>query len=125
MRYAIEKDGQVLNVILAESQMTADHIAGVEGATSRLLADNEIVRMPELTVFRDPQLTKLQFLRRFTAPERIAIRASVNPVIMDFMQLLDLAQDVRLDDPDTMAGVAYLEQQELLATGRATEILTP
>ena len=41
------------------------------------------------------------------------------------MQLLDLAQDVRLDDPDTLIGVNYLEQQELLAKGRASEILTP
>ncbi len=69
------------------------------------------------------QLTKLQFLRLFTTAERIAIRASADPVIVDFLQLLDLAQDVRLDDPDTVQGVHYLESEGLIAPGRAAEIL--
>lgn len=69
------------------------------------------------------QLTQLAFLRRFTPQERIAIRTSVDPIIIDFLHLLNLAQDVRLDDPDTIAGVQYLEQQDLLAEGRAAVIL--
>lgn len=123
MRYAIEKNGVALNVILAESQSIADHIASLDGATARLLADGETVAVLVPEPIREVQLTKLQFLRRFTAEERIAIRTSLNPIIIDFMQLLDLAQDVRLDDPDTMGGVAYLEQQGLIALGRAAEIL--
>lgn len=70
-------------------------------------------------------ITKLQFLRRFTAEERIAIRASTDPVIVDFMALLDLAEDVRVDDPDTTAAVAYLTALGLLATDRDAEILAP
>ena len=68
-------------------------------------------------------LTQLAFLRRFTPQERIAIRSSTDPIIIDFLHLLSLAQDVRLDDLDTVAGVNYLEQQALLAEGRAAEIL--
>lgn len=68
-------------------------------------------------------LTQLNFLRRFTAPERIAIRASADPVVIDFLHLLSLAQSVRLDDADTLAGVGYLEQAGLVAVGRAAEIL--
>lgn len=68
-------------------------------------------------------ISKLTFLRRFTAPERIAIRASVDPIIVDFMGLLDMASEVMLDDPDTMAAVGYFEQQGLLTAGRAEEIL--
>ena len=52
-------------------------------------------------------------------------RASTDPVIVDFLHLLTLAQEVRLDDPDTIAGVEYLEQQGLLAEGRAAMILSP
>lgn len=68
-------------------------------------------------------ISKLQFLRRFTAEERIVIRASADPVIVDFLHLLDLAQEVRLDDADTQAGVRYLESAGLLAAGRAEAIL--
>lgn len=68
-------------------------------------------------------LTQLEFLRRFTATERITIRASTDPIIVDFMHLVNLAQDIRLDDPDTIMGVGYLEQQGLIAEGRAEDIL--
>lgn len=68
-------------------------------------------------------ISKLAFLRRFTAPERIVIRASADPIIVDFMGLLDMASEVVLDDPDTIAAVGYFEQQGLLAAGRAEEIL--
>lgn len=68
-------------------------------------------------------LTQLAFLRRFTLAERLAIRASSDPIVVDFLHLLNLAQDIRLDDADTLAGVAYLEQAGLLASGRAAVIL--
>jgi hypothetical protein len=123
MRYAIEKNGVALNVILAESQSIADHIASLDVATARLLADGETVAVPMPEPIREVQLTKLQFLRRFSQAERIAIRDSMNPIIVDFLKMLDLAQDVRLDDPDTIAGVGYLESLELIAAGRAAEIL--
>lgn len=69
------------------------------------------------------QQTQLAFLRRFTSEERIAIRASTDPLVQDFLSLLALAQDVRLDDPDTIAGVGYLEGLGLLAPGRGSAIL--
>ncbi len=68
-------------------------------------------------------LTQLAFLRRFTAEERIAIRASTDPVVQDFLHLLELAQEIRLDDYDTMAGVGYLESLGLLDEGRAVAVL--
>lgn len=81
----------------------------------------EIMDGPEIQ--KTELLTQLAFLRRFTAPERIAIRASTDPIIVDFLHLLTLAQDIELADPDTVAGVNYLEQQGLLSAGRAAEIL--
>ena len=124
MRYLISKDSIPHNIILADSQDIANHCASVAGGTARLLADDEVVEFPPPPETpREMQLTKLQFLRLFTTAERIAIRASSDPVIVDFLQLLDLAQDVRLDDPDTVQGVHYLEAEGLIAHGRAHEIL--
>jgi len=71
-------------------------------------------------------LTKVAYLKRFTQAERIGIReaAKVNAVVEDYVELLNLAQDVDLADPETIAGVQQLEAAGLLVTGRAAEILT-
>ena len=70
-------------------------------------------------------LTKLEYLRRFTADERVAIRAAAaaNPALEDYLQLMELAQDINTGDPDTIAAVTMLEQAGLIAAGRAQEIL--
>lgn len=67
---------------------------------------------PPVAVDSGRYITGPAFLRRFTAPQRIAIRAlaATNPGVDDFLRLLDatIAQGggVNLDDPDTVAGVA-------------------
>ena len=70
-------------------------------------------------------LTKLEYLRRFTVEERVAIRAAAeqNAVLADYLQLMELAQDINTGDPDTIAAVTMLEQAGLIAAGRAQEIL--
>lgn len=68
-------------------------------------------------------LSPLAFLRRFTADERVAIRGSVDPYVQDFYHLLDKATEVRLDDPDTVAGMGYLVSIGLLTQPRADAIL--
>lgn len=71
-------------------------------------------------------MTKLDFLRRFSAEERIAIRtvAKTNPVLEDYMAMIDLAQDIDTADTDTKTGVQMLESVGLIAAGRAQEILS-
>lgn len=71
------------------------------------------------------EITRVEFLRRFTVQERIGARtlAKTDPVIEDFLALLDLAESVRLDDPDVTMALGYLTQQNVLASGRAGEIL--
>lgn len=69
------------------------------------------------------QLTRLEFLTRFTASERIAIRASTDPIVVDFMELLNLATYVDVGDQNTIDGVNYLASQNLIAAGRVSEIL--
>ncbi len=70
-------------------------------------------------------LTKLEYLRRFTQAERITIRtvAETNPILADYMELLNIATEVNTNDPDTVAAVHMLEAVGLIATGRAKEIL--
>lgn len=84
------------------------------------------VQLPiDVPVTHTPQLTKLQFLRRMTPAERIAAReaAKTDPVLDDAQRLLDLAQDVRVDDPDTILFVNYMAQQGIIAPERVADIL--
>jgi len=69
--------------------------------------------------------TKLEYLRRFTQDERIAIRTAAKqvPQLEDYLALLELASEVRSDDPDIIAALTMLEGAGLLAAGRAQEIL--
>jgi hypothetical protein len=70
-------------------------------------------------------MTKLEYLRRFTQAERITIRtvAASNPVLADYMALLELATEIDTNDPDTQAAVMMLEGAGLIAAGRGVEIL--
>ena len=70
-------------------------------------------------------ITKLEYLRRFTTVERVTIRTASKsePVLEDYLAMLDLAQDINLDDLDTIAALAMLEAVGLLAAGRAAEIV--
>ena len=69
--------------------------------------------------------TQLQWLKRFSAQERITIRAAAaaTPALDDYLKLMDAAQEIDTSDPETIAGVQTLEAFGLLAQGRAEEIL--
>lgn len=81
--------------------------------------DGQFIKAPRPSV----QLAPLDFMRRFTQQERIAIRNLNDPIIEDFMALLNTTPSVHLDDPDTVAAIGYLEQLGILSAGRAAEIL--
>ena len=68
-------------------------------------------------------LTPLEFLRRFTAEERIAIRAVDDPVIEDGLHLLSLAQDVDTQHDDTVRFIGYLVAQGHLTQSAANRVL--
>lgn len=71
------------------------------------------------------KLTKLQYLRRFTQQERINIRnaAGSSPELYDYLAMLELAEEIDLDDPDTVGAVNMLEMIGLIGAGRADEVL--
>jgi hypothetical protein len=70
-------------------------------------------------------IPKIEYLRRFTQSERVAIRlaAAANHTVNDYVELLNATTTLHLDDPDVIAGVNSLESAGLLAAGRAAEIL--
>ena len=72
-----------------------------------------------------PSLSRLDFLRRFTRMERIALRGAMasDPVIADFMHMLELTESVSLDNSDVLEGLSYLEAEGMLDVGRKDEIL--
>jgi hypothetical protein len=86
---------------------------------------NTETRTYDPIVEKKPILTKLQFLQRFTAAERVAIRqaAKAVPALEDYMAMLDAAQHIEIDRPDTIAGVNALAAAGLLTEQRAAEIL--
>lgn len=68
-------------------------------------------------------LTRLQFLERFTAIERIAMRASADPFIHDFMDLLAMTTMIDLVDPQIAQALQYIEYVGLITHPRSSEIL--
>ncbi len=114
----LNPQNEVVNMIVLNDP---DDWTPPDGHTIRLFVPGDDSE-PETPVTPQP-LTQLAFLRRFTAQERIAIRSSTDPIIQDFLQLVSLAQDILVTDPDTQMGVGYLAQQGFIAPERVAEIL--
>lgn len=68
-------------------------------------------------------LSRLEFLARFSTAERIAIRASTNSIVIDFMDMLDKANYIDTSRTDTQMGVNYLSSIGLILANRVATIL--
>jgi len=126
------KDGKVDNCICADSveraqQFFPDHICIERTEQYRGFGPGDLYDGVEFSkapyVHIISPISRLEFLRRFTSEQRIAIRASTDPVIIDGRELLDLAQEVLVNDPDTVLYVRYLEQQGFISSEDADRIL--
>lgn len=127
------KNGVVENCITADNveraeQYYPDHICIERTADLRQysigdLYDGTNFSHPPPVVLPPEPITRLEFLRRFTPEQRIAIRESQDPVIIDGNELLALAEEVRLDDPDTVRLVNYMVQQGLITQADADRVL--
>jgi hypothetical protein len=69
--------------------------------------------------------TSLEFLNRFTAIERAAIReeAKTDPVTADWLQMASAAQEILNTDAATIQGMDYLVGAGLLTQERADAIM--
>lgn len=107
-------------------------VTAVNGSTATLEtgADFDMaylvkVGVSDVAVAAKATITKLTFLRRMTAAQRIAIRqeAATDPILGDAMAMLDAAQDISTDDPDTIALVQYCAVKGLIAETDVPNIL--
>jgi len=71
-------------------------------------------------------LTKFEFLSRFTMDEKRTIYSleSTNVDIRIWLETFRVADEIWLEDPETVVGIQALEDATILAPGRAAEILT-
>lgn len=79
----------------------------------------------EAVVVSVPLLSPVEFKMLFTSEERIAIKATTDAVVQDFMELIN---DPRLTQVDrnlqsVKDAINYLEMIKIIGTGRAAEIL--
>lgn len=63
------------------------------------------------------------FIQLFTAAEYAAIRASTDPIVGQFLLMLQTATTVTLSDPVVINGVNYLVAQTLLTAARGAAVL--
>lgn len=127
-RYAIIVNDIVSNIAVSESALSSNWIEILENQACSIgwrYEDGEFIYAEPEPVIEPIRITKLAFKQRLTQTERIAIRAaaSSNPVVYDFLDILDSATFVDLQRQDTIDGINAMESAGLLAVGRATEIL--
>jgi len=130
MRYLIIENNSVTNVAIADSPLFPNWIAeeGLDPGPSIgwTYADGVFTPPPEPELPPEVyQITQFAFKSRLTDVERKAIRAAAktNEDIEDFMDLLNSAKYIDLQDPTTRAGITFLETAGLLASGRSVVIL--
>ena len=91
-----------------------------------LLADGSGISDPDKHLHvATEELSPVEFKLRLTAQERVAIHASTDPVVVDFLRLIDDPRltTVHLSLPSVIEAMQYLEAHTLIGIGRAAQIL--
>jgi len=118
-----DSDGAWVNTIVVETLAEAQAAFPQYTCTERVA---EASPPPAVRI-----ITKLEFRRRFTLTERIALDAAPTNAALDatlratlftMTKDLELAESINLDDPDVVAGLALIESAGLIAAGRAAAI---
>lgn len=132
MRYAIIENEIVVNIAESNVALFDNWVLADAAEIGDSYINGEFISPePELEPEPDEpkletRITKLAFKQRLTQAERISIReaAATNPLVFDFMDILDSATYIDLSRQDTIGGVNAMEVAGLLDEGRADEILT-
>ena len=96
-----------------------------EAADDEKIAAQAVIDTADLPILNDPvTVSSYEFLNRFTASERVAIRASTYTSVQDFISLVQAAQIVNFSNETTLEGMACLVTLGLLTEARKNEILS-
>jgi hypothetical protein len=109
---------------LADAGLDTDLVMSLRAANIGQEIDAREAAEAEASNFTLP-IPKIDWTRRFTMAERIAIRqaAKTDPVIEDILELLAaVSTGVLLSDADTQMALGYFAQQGLITSERAAEI---
>lgn len=135
MRYALVNNlnNKVENVIVAKPNFTYSQpniicipLQEKEScSTGWEYKQNETPRFIQPYIEQIHSWTAYEFLLRFTAEERAAIResAKMDANTADFMQLAQAAQEIISNDPITLQGMNYIVSIGIISENRKNEIL--
>lgn len=124
MWYILNKDANLVGITNeSPSQLEGVSVISREDPVIDL---NKYVWDTDLLDFKQKsvQLTKLEFLSRFTMEERIAMRSSTDPILADIVKLVEIAEFIDLGDTQTQQSVGYLGMIGILSPTRVTEVLS-
>lgn len=123
MAWALVVDNVVANVVVSDTGDGYTAIPDTVGIGWALVGGVWTAPTPAA----QPKLiTAYAFWQRFTPAERVAIRASADPLVADLVALLSIVpayDNVDLGDANITVGVSYLAAAGLITLERVAEIL--
>lgn len=127
-KYAIVKNGRVVNVVVADFQLQPDWIdlTGVEPQPSKgWFYDGTDFTQGEFSKDLGSKITPRAFLKRFPAQARkqATARSKSNVDVEDFFLLLRLSQYVDLNDSDVSDALSLLQSLNILTQAEVDAIL--
>lgn len=124
-RYVIEQDGYAVNVILSDSGDLANQIAASQGATARLLGENEILNYAPVVTLPNYVLTRFEFIKRIGRANRKDLRASVDANVIDGWELIKSADLIDVRDDAVIEAVDAWRTAGIINMARRNAILAP
>lgn len=120
-------DGTVTGVTISPPQNAPRlNLAVALGTiTSGMMVDVVNLVLVPLPPANSPVIDTSAFVERLTPQELVAIRASTDPVVEQFMVATEVSGEIDLTSQAFVTSMAYLVTQNLLTQDRATAILTP
>lgn len=99
--------------------------AGMEFSTHTHQAINAEVGSTEQSQPVETRLSKLQYMERFTNQEMVSIfsAAKQNPAVEVWLEKFKLSEFIDLSDQRIVSGLLALESANIIAQGRAMEIV--
>lgn len=124
--YVLEKDGELQGIMLTSPYglIPQDWSVSMFESAFPDLNTHDWHSDTGTFVRKTTTMTKLSFLNRFTLEERIAARSSADPVVVDILKMLDLAEIVDLNYPPTIQSINYMVSVGILTEQRAQEVLS-